>query len=173
MKKKLVAGIMSAMLVAGMVMPVSAAEGDTPTQTKEFSVEYEEPSTFILSIPASVTLKEDAEVSENIGLSDINVSTSEKVQIKVTSGISGGNVTLTDAADDTNTCTAKVSLMSGREGIDDNAVVAEFEGTSTTATTGGTLYFSQLGNVPAGTYRGQINFEASIVSKDASGATGE
>lgn len=172
MKKKLVAGIMSAMLVAGMVMPVSAAD-DTPTQTKEFSVEYEEPSTFILSIPASVTLREDAEVSENVGLSDINVSTSEKVQIKVTSGISGGNVTLKDVDDDTNTHTAKVSLTSGGDGIGDNAVVAEFTGTSTTAITGGTLYFSQLGNVPAGTYRGQINFKASIVSTDTSGATGE
>lgn len=165
MKKKLVATMIVAMMTAGMALPVSAADGDTTPQTDSMSVEYEESSTFILSIPASVTLKEDAEVSENIGLSDINVSTSEKVQIKVASGISGGNVTLTDVDDSNNKHNARVSLSSNGAGIADNAVVAEFEGSSTSATDGGTLYFSALGNVPAGTYNGTITFQASIEEK--------
>lgn len=163
---KMLAGVLAVGLIASAAVPAYAAEEENPNQ-KEMEVGYTEGSTFTLNIPATlVALKEGEEVSEKVGLTSINVGTTEKVQIKVTKGISGGKVTLVDEKDPANTCKSLVALTSGAEtGIGDNEVVAEFEGTSTNPTKGGTLYFSQLGDVPAGTYRGTIEFTASLVNK--------
>lgn len=160
--KKWLGMAMAAVMMGSMAVPVLAT-GTTSNDT--LKVGYTEPSTFTLNIPASVTLKETEEVSQSIGLSAINVATTEKVQIKVSSGISGGKVTLKDVEDPQNTHTSTVSLTSGGTEIADDAVVAAFEGTSTAATTGGTLFFSALGDIPAGTYSGTIMFEAGIVAK--------
>lgn len=160
--KKWLGMAMAAVMMGSMAVPVLAT-GTTSNDT--LTVGYTEASTYTLNIPASVTLKETEEVSQSIGLSAINVATTEKVQIKVKSGISNGNVALTDAKDSENKCTSTVSLSSGGAGIGDNAVVAEFEGTGTTATMGGTLFFSKLGDIPAGTYSGTITFEAGIVTE--------
>lgn len=164
-KNRVIAGAMGVMMLGAMVMPVSAAgTGDTEALTGNVNVKYEEPSTFTLTIPADLTLSQDTGAQREIGLSAINVSTTEKVQIKITNGISEGKVTLTDVDDSKNTCASTVSLSENGEGIANDAVIAEFKGTSTTAALGGTLHFSALGDVPAGTYSGQITFQASIVS---------
>lgn len=162
MKKKMIAGMMTAVLAAGMVMPVSAA--DTQTQENHVNVGYEEASTFTLTIPAAVTLSETEGAEGSVGLSAMNIETTEKVQIKVTEGIANGEVTLTDVKDSTNTCSSTVSLTEGGEGIASDAVIAEFTMDSSSLTA--PLYFSSLGeDVPAGTYSGQIVYQASIVSK--------
>lgn len=165
MKKKMFAGMMVAVMVAGMALPVSAE--DTTPMTGNVPVSYEESSTFTLSIPSTVSLSENNGTSGTVGLTDINVSTTEKVQIKVTGGIADGAVTLTDRADEDNTCVSTVSLSEGGEGIANDAVIAEFEGSGSnpTPTSGGTLYFTALGDVPAGTYNGTITFQASIEEK--------
>ena len=162
MKKKMIAGMMTAILAAGMVMPVSAA--DTTLQENSVKVGYEEASTFTLTIPAEVTLSETEGAEGSVGLSAMNIETTEKVQIKVTEGIANGEVTLTDAKDSANTCSSTVSLTEGGEGIASDAVIAEFTMDSTSLTA--PLYFSSLGeDVPAGTYSGQIVYQASIESK--------
>ncbi len=170
MKKKLVAGMMVAVMAAGMALPVSAA--DTAPTNGNVSVAYEEDSTFTLTIPATVTLSENAGATGTVGLSAINVSTTEKVQIKVTGGISNGAVTLTDENDSSNTCFSTVSLTEGGEGLASDAVIAEFTMESNPLTAN--LYFTALGEVPAGTYSGQMTYQASIVSTNNAGAaTGE
>lgn len=160
---------MVAVMTAGMVMPVSA---DTGTSSEDITVGYEEESTYMLSVPRDVTLSEDAVTTGTVGLSTINVSTTEKVQITVTSGISSeGAVTLTDTNDSENTCTSIVRLAQGGTPLTSDAVIAEFTMDSDPLTAN--LYFDPLGNVPAGTYSGQIVYQASIVSTDVSGVTGE
>lgn len=168
MKKKMIAGIMAAMMTAGMVMPVSAADTTENPNTKSTTVGYVEPSTFTLSIPSAVTLEEDGQVSDEIGLSAINVSTTEKVQIEVTDGIANGQVTLVDVNDPDNACYSTVS-MDGTTGINLNAPIAEFTQESTPLLV--PIYFSALGDVPAGTYSGTITFQASIVSAATDEAT--
>ena len=101
MKKKIIAGMITAVLAAGMVMPVSAA--DTKPQGNSVKVGYEEASTFTLTIPAAVTLSETEGATGSVGLSAMNIETTEKVQIKVTEGITDGKVTLTDVKDSANT----------------------------------------------------------------------
>lgn len=169
MKKKLVAAMMVAVMTAGMALPVSAA--DTAPISRTVSVAYEEDSTFTLTIPATVTLSENAGATATVGLDAINVSTTEKVQISVTGGISDGKVTLTDINDSSNTCSSTVSLTEGDEGLASDAVIAEFTMESHPLTAA--LYFTALGNVPAGTYSGQMTYQASIVSTADAGATGE
>ena len=169
MKKKLVAAMMVAVMTAGMVMPVSA---DTGVSSKNLTVGYEEESTFVLSIPAEVTLSETAGTIGTVGLSSINVSTTEKVQIRVTSGISAeGAVTLTDMQDPGNNCTSTVRLEQGGDPLASDGIIAEFTMDSNSLTAA--LYFTALGNVPAGTYSGQMTYQASIVSTADAGATGE
>ncbi|MDO4337978.1 MAG: hypothetical protein Q4C91_07800 [Eubacteriales bacterium] len=160
MKKRMAAGIIAAGMVMAAALPAAA-------ENKTMTVKYTEASTYTLEIPSSVILEEDKAVKAEIKLSAINVGAKEKVQVKVNSGISGGKVTLTDAKDATNTVSSVVSLTADAvAGIEDNAVVAEFEGPGTTATKDGALYFSQLGDIPAGTYSGTIVFEAEIVAKN-------
>lgn len=157
---------MAAGMMGSMAVPVMAAEVTPSSNIGTMTVGYTEPSTYTLSIPESVTLKEDAVVSESVGLSNVNVGTKQEVQIKVTEGVTEGNVKLTDVKDSSNIKTSKVSLDSDGKGIAVGDVVATFDGASATnpiAKTGGTLYFSKLGDIPAGTYTGTITFEASIV----------
>ncbi|MCD8104144.1 MAG: hypothetical protein LUF35_03860 [Lachnospiraceae bacterium] len=157
-RNKMMAGLFAAALLAGTALPAYA-------EYRDMTVSYIEASTYTLSIPATVNLSETEEVSAVIGVSDVNIATTEQVQIKISSGVSSGKVTLTDTKDAANTISSTVSLTTGGEGIADDAVVAAFEGASTTPVSGGTLYFSALGDVYAGSYEGTIVFEASIVTK--------
>ena len=161
MKKRMFTGMLCMMMAVSMAVPVSAA--DTTPQNNQVDVKYEEASTFTLTIPADVTLSETEGAKGSVGLSAMNIETTEKVQIKVTEGIANGEVTLTDVKDSTNTCSSKVSLTKGGTGIASDAVIAEFTMDSSSLTA--PLYFSALGDVPAGTYSGQIVYQASIVSK--------
>ncbi|MDO4340358.1 MAG: hypothetical protein Q4C91_20085, partial [Eubacteriales bacterium] len=156
-RMKMAVGIAAAGMVMAAALPAAAEENNTMT------VKYTEASTYTLKIPETVTLKENEVVTASVGLSAINVGANEAVGVRVKSGISGGKVTLTDENDATNTVSSTVSLTEDvSTGIKDNEVVAVFAGTSTTAVEGGTLYFSELGNVSAGTYSGTIVFEAGI-----------
>lgn len=158
---KAAAGILAALVAAGAVTAY-AAEPQSGKTTVQYTKVYD--STFTLNIPATVTLSETEEVTETTGLSAIKVANDEKVQIKVASGITDGKVTLNDSA--AGTSVSSTVSLDGTTAIGANEVVAEFEGTSTTPTIGGTLHFSAVGtDVDAGTYTGTITFEASIVKK--------
>lgn len=166
--RKILAGAMAVGLMAASALPAYATETDAQLSTeKEMEVIYKMASSFTLTIPETVTLSNISTVTKRVSMQTVNVGSKEKVQVKVKSGISDGKVTLTDKKDASNTCTSVVSLERGAAtGIADDAVVAEFEGNSTTAVTGGTLCFSKVSDVLAGEYTGSIVFEASIVAKE-------
>lgn len=168
MKKKLVAGIMSAMLVAGMVMPVSAADPNN-----ELDVQYSLGSTYTLSIPIDVTVLDANGGSAKVGVSAVNTTPTEKVQVTITSGINNSNQI--ELERENNTDTKVVSAVTDSKGtaLSNGSVVAEFQDMSTTAITGGnygdgTINFGPLADsqgddtIKAGTYNGTIVFGASI-----------
>ena len=170
MKKKLVAGIMSAMLVAGMVMPVSAADPNN-----ELDVQYSLGSTYTLSIPIDVTVLDANGGSAKVGVSAVNTTPTEKVQVTITSGINNSNQI--ELERENNTDTKVVSAVTDSKGtaLSNGSVVAEFQDMSTTAITGGnygdgTINFGSLADsqgkdIKAGTYNGTIVFGASIVNR--------
>lgn len=165
--KKAMAGVMAVgMLSAGMVTAY-AAEPQTGFMAVQYTKLHD--SSFTLSIPSTVVLNETKEVQVTVGVTAIAVTDSEKVQIRVTKGIENGTVTLKGKEDESQTISSKVSLTAGNtgNGIAADGVVAEFADGTTTATTGGTLYFAPVGeNAKVGTYEGTITFSASIVAKN-------
>ena len=118
------AGVLAAGMLAGGALTAFAANPQTGSMSVTFEKKAPD-STFTLSIPSSVTLSETAEVTQTVGLSAISVADTEKVQIKVASGIANGKVTLTDSSI-SRSVSSTVSLTSGGTSITDNAVVAEF-----------------------------------------------
>lgn len=163
--KKIMATAMAVGMLAASTLTAYAAD-----QSGSMKVQYTKVrnSSFVLSIPESVTLQVSSEVNKQVGVSSINVEPDEKVQIKVSDGIENGKVILTDSGNTSKTVSSKVSLTSNNtgNGINIDDVVAEFEGNSTIATREGTLYFSSVGaGIAAGEYSGVITFEASIVMK--------
>lgn len=169
MKKKIVAGMMSAMLAVGMVMPVSAAQPNN-----ELDVQYSLESTYTLSIPTTVTVLNENGGSAKVVVSAVNTTPNEKVQVTITSGITDHQIEL---ARENNTDTKVVSEVTDSKGnkLSNQSVVAEFRDMSITAiidgTAGdGTINFGELkdsqGNaIKAGTYNGTIVFGASVVSR--------
>ena len=170
MKKKWIAGMMTAVLAVGMVMPVSAAENQTDDQ---MTVEYEQVSTYTLHIPASVDLTAEGG-NEKVGVSQVNTKPGEKLQVKIKSGINGSSQVELGRENDSNTKVVSLVTDSKGNSMNNGSIVAEFQGMSTTAiTTGtagdGTLNFGAIkdstgGTVKAGTYTGVIVFEGSMVS---------
>lgn len=161
MTRKMLAGILAVGLTASAVVPAYA----TDEKTGEMVVSFNKGASYELNIPATLMLTDITGASKAIGVRSINLPTDKKLQIRVSGGIQGGKVTLKDTNDETNTCSSIVSLESGGTGIADNAVVAEFEGMSTTPTNGGKLYFSKLENVQAGFYSATIVFTGSVKGK--------
>lgn len=178
MKRKLLVGMMSALLVAGMAVPVGAT-GSDPNDSLD--VKYSLNSSYTLNIPATVTLAADGG-STSVGVSAVNTAPTEKVQIKISSGINESNqVTLTRDGDNTTKVVSEVT-DSQKKKLSNGSIVAEFQDMDTTAITGaygdGTLNFGAIadssgGTVKAGSYTGTIVFEAGIVARNATGGTGE
>lgn len=155
------AGVLAAGMIAGGAAGVYASEAND-TMTVQYT--KQDTSSFVLSIPKTVTLSETNITEAPIAMSEVALLDGRKVEVKVKSGVTGGAVTLTDA-ESTESIQSTVSLEENGAALADNEVVAEFEGSSTDATQGGTLYFSKLENVQPGNYTGQIVFEAAIVNK--------
>ena len=79
MKKKLVGTMMAFALMAGSIMPVSAAEVVRDGETADVQIEYDNPSTFCVNIPESINLN-DSE-GYKFTASMMNLTESEKVCI--------------------------------------------------------------------------------------------
>lgn len=162
MKKKLVMGMMSAVLMAGMVLPVHAEN----TTGGNMDVNYTEANVYVISIPPSVTLQQGEETAaEQIKGKSINIAPDKEVQVKVTGGIDNGAVSLTlEDGETSDKVTSTVSLTSAGTGITSDTVVAKFSGQSKDPASGtGTLYFTGLPKeMKAGTWKGQLTFTVSL-----------
>ncbi|WP_257602994.1 hypothetical protein [Thomasclavelia ramosa] len=149
---------MALLLAGAMALPVHAEEKTT-------QVSYTAGNTYTINIPATLELEPGVEKTLNIGMDSINVEPTKKVDVKVKSGITNGNVTL-DRANSSDITTSTVSLTSNGQGITNNEVVATFQDQATTPIQGGKLYFSGLdSNLNAGTWTGSIVFEVDIVNR--------
>ena len=158
MKKKVVSSTIALLLAGAMALPVHAEEKTT-------HVSYTAGNTYTINIPATLELEPGVEKTLNIGMDSINVEPTKKVDVKVKSGITNGNVTL-DRANSSDITTSTVSLTSNGQGITNNEVVATFQDQATTPIQGGKLYFSGLdSNLNAGTWTGSIVFEVDIVNR--------
>lgn len=158
MKKKVVSSTMALLLAGAMALPVHAEEKTT-------QVSYTAGNTYTINIPATLELEPGVEKTLNIGMDSINVEPTKKVDVKVKSGITNGNVTL-DRANSSDITTSTVSLTSNGQGITNNEVVATFQDQATTPIQDGILYFSGLdSNLNAGTWTGSIVFEVDIVNR--------
>jgi hypothetical protein len=162
MKKKIIAGLMSMMLVVAMAVPVSAEPNDRITVT------YTQPNKYEIDIPLNIALQVGTENTVNITADEMNVAPNKRVSVEVASGITvtnptiGGEVTLTrDGGSETTK--SVVSLTSGGTGISVNEEVATFTNQNTSPATGGTLHFAGLANdLKAGAWSGQIVFSISV-----------
>lgn len=158
MKKKVVSSTIALLLAGAMALPVHAEEKTT-------QVSYTAGNTYTINIPATLELEPGVEKTLNIGMDSINVEPTKKVDVKVKSGITNGNVTL-DRANSSDITTSTVNLTSNGQGITNNEVVATFQDQATTPIQGGKLYFSGLdSNLNAGTWTGSIVFEVDIVNR--------
>ena len=167
LKRRFGMAMATAIAMSMMVLPVSAADNS-------LSVEYGQATTYTLSIPAAVTLSSTAATSQSsIGVSAINTTPGEKVQVKIKSGITNGKVELVRENDNT---TKVVSTVTGKNSaaVTNGFVVAEFQDMNTTAidTNAGELNFSKVvdstsesATVKAGTYKGTLVFEGAIVNR--------
>lgn len=169
MKRKILVGMMSALLVVGMAVPVGATGNDN-----SLDVQYSLGSSYTLSIPETVTLSASGG-SATVGVSAVNTTPTEKVQVKILSGINESHqVTLTRDGDQTTTVVSEVTDSNGSS-LGNGSVVAEFQDMSDEAIDGdygdGTLNFGAIADsngetVKAGSYTGTIVFEASIVARN-------
>lgn len=160
-------GIMGLAITAVMLVPVHA-EADTGTKEASMPITYDKTTEYELKIPATLEVDSISEKTKEIGVASLNTRPDEKVQIKIKQGVDNtGKVTLTRTGGSSVVTTeTTVSLTSNGSGIGANEIIAEFQDRSTTATKGGTLYFSAISaDALAGEYKGEIVFEAAVVAR--------
>ena len=158
MKKKVIVSALGIMLLSATVLP---------THAEDMSVSYSQATTYTLSIPTSINLSKDSNVtSQSIGVSAVNTSPTEKVQVKIKDGITDGKVTLIRKDDSTTTVVSSVTHDGNK--VNTGSVIAEFLDTDISPVK--TIDFSAIedskgGEVKAGTYNGTITFEGIVVPR--------
>lgn len=171
MKKRILVGMMSALLVVGMAMPARAA-GSDPNDSLD--VEYALGTSYMLSIPTTVTLTADGG-DTTVGVSAVNTAPTEKVQVKIKSGINKEHQVELKRDRDQTTTVVSIVMDSYKNELSNGSVVAEFQDMDTMAIFSplygnGTLSFGAIADkegrtVKAGSYTGTLVFEGAIVPR--------
>ena len=159
--KKITASLLGLAMMGAMMAPVHADETTT-------TLKYTKTSEYTLSIPATIIVSSVNETEQAIGVSAVNTTATDNVQISVKRGVgSDGKVTLNRTGTGTGVTTeVTASLTSKGSGIGANEVISEFQDQSTTPTKGGKLFFSAIpADALAGSYEGTIVFTASVVNR--------
>lgn len=168
--KKVIKCALGLGMVVTMMSPIHAEEPSEGEETRVTTLTYTRNSNYILSIPQTIAISGVEEVSQKVGVSQVNTNATEKVQIKVKDGVGAeGKITLNrQGAGAGVTTEITASLESGGNGISADAVVAEFwDQDHETPKKGGTLYFSKIPeSAQAGDYEGTITFVASVVERE-------
>lgn len=160
MKKRLLAGVFSVMLLGAAAMPVFAED--------KFDVEYTQTSTWTVSIPAT-TLSQTEDVEQTVSATVMNIRPELKLQVKIT-GITDGTVTLTrtDGQATTTSTVSYVDNTNNKTTITGDTVIAEFADQSTDFANGttGKLSFSPIAeNTKAGDYAGTVTYVMETAEK--------
>ena len=146
-----------------------AIEEDIPffiisNNTQSSTMEYQVASSYIVVIPASITIGESGGTIE-ISSDSINTLPNEQVTVKIGAGIdSEGIMSLNNQAD------SITSVLSNAQGvINSTTVLASFQGLITTEAVGGTVSLSKPNdtlNKKAGTYTGLLTFTIALSTID-------
>ena len=171
MKKGILVGMMSALLAAGMAVPAGAA-GSAPNDSLD--VQYALGSSYTLSIPATVTLTAEGGTT-TVGVSAVNTAPTEKVQVKIKSGVNREHQVELKRDGDQTTTVVSIVMDSHKNELSNGSVVAEFQDMDTMAISSaqygnGTLSFGAIADsegraVKAGSYTGTMVFEGTIVNR--------
>lgn len=161
MRKRIFAGVLSVALMVTIAIPVSAEDN-------QMKVQYEKAATYTLTIPQTITLSADSTViSDEISVSDVNTKPNEKVQVKISSGLTtDGKVELT-RTNDANTKVVSAITMEGSVPVTSDTEILSAEGIVAKASK--KLNFSAIqdsagGTVKAGIYEGTLTFLADYVT---------
>lgn len=159
MKKKITAGILSAVLIAGMALSVSASD----QREHSMEVTYTQTERYILNIPKSQGLSTTQEVTTEVGVTGLNLAPGNRIVLKVTAGVDeNGTVVLKRSDGESIESSLTVKDTSDEVGL--NEVFAEFTAdgckelsfSALKPTSGGT-------DIKAGDYSGTLTFTANIV----------
>lgn len=164
MKRRWIAGMMSAMLLVGTALPVSAAD------TENMTVTYTKGEAYMLTIPAdskTLNLSTSAHVTGTVGVTDVNLAPGNKIQLSVTGGVDSSGVVELTRKGGSETLQSKLTLDSPTGNpVTLNSVFAEF-----TQNGDAKLNFSPLttasgdtDDIKAGEYSSTLTFSASIAS---------
>ena len=154
----------AAVIACGSMAAPAMAADITTADTRNTTVNYSQESSYMVTIPGSVTLSGTGTADLTVSASTMNIAPDKRLEVKLTGGISSaGKVTLSEAADGNVQVTSLVQL--GNAAVTADTVVAEFKNLSTTPTAGGTLTLgapqptaSGQTEVQAGTYTGTLTF---------------
>lgn len=156
-RTKMIAGMMSVMLLGTMALPVHA---------EDMTVKYREPNAYTISIPSSVDLSNGA-TSNKIEAKNVNLEPNKEIKITITSGVNTTGVIELSRENDTNTkAVTTISKTQGGIGIALNGEVATFKTDGEQQ-----LYYSEIeasdgGQVKAGNYSGTLTFTVSAPEKN-------
>lgn len=88
MKRRLMAGMMSAMLLVGTALPVSAS-------TDNMTVTYKQAESYTLTIPIDsqiLKLSTKDNVTGTVSVTDVNLEAGREIQLSVTAGVDNNGV---------------------------------------------------------------------------------
>ena len=170
-KKSLVAMGLAGVMTIGMCVPVLAADvgeeitKDSPTKSKEATIDYEVASTYSVTLPAKISISVESTVYDFNGTVG-NINDGESLNISVTGLDNDGALTLKDTKG-AKTQTAKVTLKVGDTAITSgNGIVATYTqdtGVGTLKNDKGNFTVNKPSNdVWAGTYEGTVTFHVSL-----------
>lgn len=169
MKKRIITGAVAMMMAGVMMIPVQATEiTESGPDTGTTNVIYTEPNKYTISIPQTVTLKNNNVEKAEIAATNVNLAPNSKINVKMTNGVDeSGNVTLERTDDETTKITAKITEDEAGQKAYTKNTVFEFTGIEEK-----TVYFqnpvSTDANIKAGTYNGTITFEVSVTTTTSS-----
>lgn len=159
MKKRLLAGVLSVMLLGAVAMPVYA---------DDLQVGYTQTSTWTVSIPKT-SLSQTQDVEQTVVATAMNIRPESKLQVKIT-GVTNGMVTL-NRSDNGATTTSTVSYVDStgsKSIINGETVIAEFvdQSTNFANNTTGKLSFSPIvADTKAGDYTGTVTYVMETVNR--------
>lgn len=163
--KKIAFGISCMTILLTAVSPICATDS---------TVTYTEDSSWVVTIPNKIEIKKDETTMQEIVATDINIKPQYRLRVRVSAGLTNGNVTL-QRGDGTSIDVFVSTDAAGTSEVYPSTNIAQFEGQSTTPLgTGGKIYFAPVSkqnpNAAAGSYEGTMTFLLDMYKPTAIGS---
>ncbi len=165
--KKIIAGLSAMAIASAMSLSALAvAEPDnntitirnTDSQSGSTNVTYNAAPTYIVTIPASVTLDSENTVTANIAASQIILESGQKIKVSLTEASNTESGSSFSAKNEAGNSTATYTISKGETAVAVGDVVAEFNANGEQALT----FSAASGTTFAGTHTEQLTFTISV-----------